>query len=116
MSGSAEILAAFRELSNSKQIDRAELHALLQDGIHAALAKKHGPNVQADITIDENRGEIRIVLLKTVVERPRTSDGSAHRPRDRRNHCGRLDDRPGHGDHDPLAQGAGRRPDLTPLA
>ncbi len=67
MSGSAEILAAFRELSNSKQIDRAELHALLQDGIHAALAKKHGPNVQADIAIDEGRGEIRIVLLKTVV-------------------------------------------------
>ncbi|MHB1070891.1 MAG: NusA N-terminal domain-containing protein, partial [Gemmatimonadaceae bacterium] len=68
MSGSAEILAAFRELSNAKQIDRAELHALLTDGIHAALAKKHGPNVQADISIDEARGEIRIVLLKTVVE------------------------------------------------
>jgi N utilization substance protein A len=68
MSGSAEILAAFRELSNAKQIDRAELHALLQDGIHAALAKKHGPNVQADISIDEAKGEIRIVLLKTVVE------------------------------------------------
>ena len=69
MSGSAEILAAFRELSNAKQIDRAELHALLQDGIHAALAKKHGPNVQADISIDEGKGEIRIVLLKTVVEK-----------------------------------------------
>ena len=68
MSGSAEILAAFRELSNAKQIDRAELHALLQDGIHAALAKKHGPNVQADVSIDESKGEIRIVLLKTVVE------------------------------------------------
>ncbi len=67
MSGSAEILAAFRELSNAKQIDRAELHALLQDGIHAALAKKHGPNVQADISIDEAKGEIRIMLLKTVV-------------------------------------------------
>ena len=69
MSGSAEILAAFRELTNSKQIDRAELHGLLQDGINAALAKKHGPTVQAEVDIDENKGAIRIVLLKTVVEK-----------------------------------------------
>jgi N utilization substance protein A len=68
MSGSAEILAAFRELANSKQLDRTELHALLQDGIHAALAKKHGPTVQAEVTIDEAKGAIRIALLKTVVE------------------------------------------------
>jgi N utilization substance protein A len=66
MSGSAEILTAFRELSNAKQIDRAELHALLTDGIHAALAKKHGPNVQAEVEIDERNGKINIVLLKTV--------------------------------------------------
>ena len=68
MVGSAEILTAIRELTNVKQIDRAELHGLLQDGIMAALAKKHGPNVQAEVTIDEDRGQIRIVLLKTVVE------------------------------------------------
>ena len=68
MSGSAEILAAFRELANSKQLDRTELHGLLQDGIHAALAKKHGANVQAEVEIDEEKGAIRIVLLKTVVE------------------------------------------------
>ena len=68
MAGSAEILTAFRELANAKQIDRAELHELLKDGIHAALAKKHGPTVQAEVEIDEQRGEIRIVLLRTVVE------------------------------------------------
>ena len=67
MVGSAEILAAFRELSNSKQLDRSELHGLLQDGIHAALAKKHGANVQAEVEINEDKGSIRIVLLKTVV-------------------------------------------------
>ena len=69
MAGSTEILTAIRELSNSKQIERLELHALLQDGIHAALAKKHGPTVQAEVDIDEDRGAIRIVLLKTVVEK-----------------------------------------------
>src|SRR3954471_10981956 len=68
MIGSADILNAIRELTSSKQLDRSELHGLLEDGIHAALAKKHGPNVQAEVEIDEDRGQIRIVLLKTVVE------------------------------------------------
>src|SRR5258707_1185029 len=68
MAASVEILTAIRELTNSKQIDRAELHGLLEDGINAALAKKHGPTVQAEVSIDENKGAIKIVLLKTVVE------------------------------------------------
>jgi transcription termination/antitermination protein NusA len=68
MSGSAEILNALRELSTSKQLGKSELHDLLTDGIQAALAKKHGPTVQAEIEIDEARGAIKIVLLKTVVQ------------------------------------------------
>src|SRR5215216_4582881 len=68
MVGSAEILSAIRELTNSKQIDRAELHGLLEDGIIAALGKKYGPNVQAEVDIDEDRGDIRIVVIKTGVE------------------------------------------------
>src|SRR5882672_3032117 len=67
MVSSSEILAAFREVSNTKQLDRAELYALLTDGILAALAKKYGPNVQAEVNIDDGKGDIRIVLLKTVV-------------------------------------------------
>jgi N utilization substance protein A len=67
MVSSAEILAAFREVSNTKQLDRSELYGLLQDGIMAALAKKYGPNVQAEVDIDDGKGDIRIVLLKTVV-------------------------------------------------
>ena len=68
MAGSAEILTAIRELSTLKQIERSELRELLQDGIHAAVTKKHGPTVQAEVDIDEDKGEIRIVLLKNVVE------------------------------------------------
>jgi transcription termination/antitermination protein NusA len=67
MVSSSDILAAFRELSNVKQLDRAELYGLLQDGIMAALAKKYGPTVQAEVDIDDAKGDIRIVLLKTVV-------------------------------------------------
>jgi N utilization substance protein A len=69
MVGSAEILTAIRELTNTKQLDRAELHELLQDGIIAALAKKYGPTVQSEVDIDDDRGTIRIVLLRTVVEK-----------------------------------------------
>ncbi len=68
MAGSAEILAALRELANSKQIDRTELHELLKDGILAALGKKYGPTVQAEVEIDDAVGDIRIVILKKVVE------------------------------------------------
>ena len=68
MVSSAEILAAVRELTNVKQLERAELHDLLQDGILAALAKKYGPTVQAEVSIDDGRGDIRIVVLKTVVD------------------------------------------------
>ena len=67
MASAAEILAAFRELSNAKQLEKAELYGLLQDGILAALAKKYGPTVQAEVDIDEGKGDIRIVLLRTVV-------------------------------------------------
>jgi N utilization substance protein A len=67
MAASLEILQAIRELTSSKQIDRSELHGLLTDGINAALAKKHGPNVQAEVSIDEANGAIKIVLLKDVV-------------------------------------------------
>ncbi|MBX3133139.1 MAG: transcription termination factor NusA [Gemmatimonadaceae bacterium] len=68
MAGSAEILMALRELADSKQIQRGELHDLLKDGILAALAKKHGPTVQAEVDIDDAKGDIRIVILKKVVE------------------------------------------------
>ncbi|MEK7402757.1 MAG: transcription termination factor NusA [Gemmatimonadota bacterium] len=64
----ADILAAFREVTNVKQIERSELYGLLQDGIMAALAKKYGPNVQAEVEIDDEKGGIKIVLLRTVVD------------------------------------------------
>ena len=68
MVSSADMLTAIREISNSKQLDRAELHGLLQDGIYAALAKRYGPTVQAEIDIDEDRGDIHIVRLRNVVD------------------------------------------------
>ncbi len=67
MSNATQILAAFRELTLNKSISREELHDLIKDGILAALAKRYGPNVQAEIEIDEESGRIGITVLKEVV-------------------------------------------------
>ncbi|MBI3982531.1 MAG: transcription termination factor NusA [Gemmatimonadetes bacterium] len=68
MATSGEVVAALRELANAKQLERGELVELLRDGIHAALVKRYGPNVRADIEIDEFHGTIRVAVLRTVVE------------------------------------------------
>lgn len=68
MASSTEVLSAFRELAQLKQLDRSELRDLIRDGVLAALAKKFGPNVRAEIDIDEMSGQIRITVLKEVVE------------------------------------------------
>lgn len=68
MASSTEVLSAFRELAQLKQLDRNELRDLIRDGVLAALAKKFGPNVRAEIDIDEMSGQIRITVLKEVVQ------------------------------------------------
>jgi len=68
MGNASQVLEAFRVMTAHKSLSRDELHDLIKDGIHAALAKRYGPNVQAEITIDEASGKIDIVVLKEVVE------------------------------------------------
>jgi len=62
------VLAAFRELTVNKQLTREDLHELIKDGILAALARRFGPNVEAEIVIHEDTGQIDITVLKEVVE------------------------------------------------
>jgi transcription termination/antitermination protein NusA len=68
MANAPDVVAAIRELTTTKQLDRGELLDLLKDGLHAALVKRYGPNVRAEIGIDELKGTIQIVVLRTVVE------------------------------------------------
>ncbi|MEO5824588.1 MAG: transcription termination factor NusA [Gemmatimonadales bacterium] len=68
MATSPDMIAAFRELSNSKQLDRSELIDLLRDGIHAALMKKYGPNVRFELNVDELQGSLSVIRLRQVVE------------------------------------------------
>jgi N utilization substance protein A len=74
MNNATQVLAAFRELALNKNISRAELHDLIKDGILAALAKRYGPNVEAEIEINEETGHIDITVLREVVAE--VEDGS----------------------------------------
>ena len=79
MATSAEVLSALRELASAKQLERDELVDLLQDGIQAALQRRYGPAVNAEIEIDEVKGIIRVVVLRRVMEEVEDA-GSAGRP------------------------------------
>ncbi|HPF62525.1 MAG: transcription termination factor NusA [Gemmatimonadetes bacterium] len=67
MTSPVDMVSAFRELSNSKQLERAELLDLLKDGIHAALMKKYGPNVRFEMEADEMSGGLSVIRLRQVV-------------------------------------------------
>ncbi len=68
MTNAGQIVAAFRDMAATKSLSQDELYDLMKDGIMAGLARIHGPNVQAEIDIHEDTGEMEIVVLKRVVE------------------------------------------------
>jgi transcription termination/antitermination protein NusA len=67
MANATQVLAAFREMIANKNLSRDDLHDLIKDGIMAALARRYGPNVEAEIRVDEDEGDIKITVLKEVV-------------------------------------------------
>jgi transcription termination/antitermination protein NusA len=68
MANATTVLAAFREMIANKNLSRDDLHDLIKDGIMAALGRRFGPTVEAEIVIDEDAGDIHITVLKEVVE------------------------------------------------
>ncbi len=68
MANAGQIVAALRDIGSTKDLSPDEVHDLLKDGIHAGLARLYGPNVEAEIAIDEETGEFEIVVLRRVVE------------------------------------------------
>ena len=67
MSDQIPIVEAFRVMTANKSLSEWELHDLIRDGIHAALARGFGGPVEAEIEILPD-GDIKIVVLKEVVE------------------------------------------------
>jgi N utilization substance protein A len=62
------MVAALRDVASTKSLSRDEVNDLLKDGILAGLARIYGPNVQAEIKIDEITGDVEITVLRRVVE------------------------------------------------
>ncbi|MDE0075758.1 MAG: transcription termination factor NusA [Gammaproteobacteria bacterium] len=75
IANSGQIIAAFRDMAATKNLSVDELNELIEDGIMAGLARIHGPNVRAEIDVDDMSGAIDIVVLKRVVDQ--VEDGSA---------------------------------------
>src|SRR5688572_21897637 len=67
MGNAVNIIGAFREMIGAKNLSQTDLQDLIKDGIMAALARRFGPNVAAEIIIDEAGGDIKITVLKEVV-------------------------------------------------
>ena len=68
MANAAPIIAAIREMAAQKHLSSEEMNDLIRDGIMAGLVRIYGPNVRAEIDVDEGAGTIDIVVLKRVVE------------------------------------------------
>src|SRR5688572_11986988 len=66
MGNAVNVIGAFREMIGAKNLSQADLQDLIKDGIMAALARRFGPNVAAEIIIDEIGGDIKITVLKEV--------------------------------------------------
>lgn len=63
-----QIVAALRDIASTKNLSDEALNDLMRDGILAGLARIYGPNVEAEIAIDDVSGDIDIVVLKRVVD------------------------------------------------
>ncbi len=68
MIDAGQIVAAFNDVATTKSLSPEEVNELLKDGIMAGLARIHGPNVQAEVTIDDATGGLGILVLRRVVE------------------------------------------------
>ena len=67
MANATQVLAAFREMIANKNLSRDDLHDLIKDGIMAALARRYGPTVEAEIRIDEEAGDMIIKSLSETI-------------------------------------------------
>ncbi len=68
MANAGQIVAALRDMAATKSLSNDELNDLMKDGIMAGLARIYGLNVQAEVDIDDDTGEIEIIVLKRVVD------------------------------------------------
>ena len=63
MADATQVLTAVRDMGSVKNLSPTEMHDLIRDGLMAALARRFGPNVEAEIQIDAVQGEEQTVTL-----------------------------------------------------
>jgi len=68
MANAAQIVAAIREMAATKGLSHEEMNDLIRDCLLAGLSRIFGPNVRAEIELDEAKGQIEMIVLKRVVE------------------------------------------------
>ncbi|MDH3225460.1 MAG: transcription termination/antitermination protein NusA, partial [Gemmatimonadota bacterium] len=68
MPNTGQIIAAFRDIAATKSLEADDVNELIKDGILAGLARIYGPNVDAEINIDDTAGDIEMIVLKRVVQ------------------------------------------------
>ena len=62
MVNAGQIVAALRDVGSTKSLSVEEVSDLVKDGILAGLAKIYGPNVEAEISIDDSSGDFEIIV------------------------------------------------------
>jgi len=67
MNDQIPVVEAFRMMAANKSLSTEELYDLIREGIHAALARRFGGPVEAEIEFDDE-GDIAITVLKEVAE------------------------------------------------
>ncbi|MCS7177357.1 MAG: transcription termination factor NusA [Candidatus Kapabacteria bacterium] len=63
-----QIIAAFTEMARQKRVDRDILQGILEEVLRYMVQKKYGPNAQAEIIVNMDKGDIEIYVVRTVVE------------------------------------------------
>lgn len=62
------ILEALNQITRERRVDKSLLFETLEIGLATAVKKKYGNNAVVQVEIDEEAGELRPYLVKTVVE------------------------------------------------
>ena len=62
------VLEALRRIAREKQLDRELLIEALEAGLLSAARKRHGPNAEIEIVVDDETDTLAVYLHKTVVE------------------------------------------------
>ena len=63
-----QVIEAFAEMAKAKQIEKDLLQGIIEDTLSIIVRKKYGNNVDFEIVVNMQKGDLEIYLIKQVVE------------------------------------------------